>query len=349
MELLKLFNSYFNFFRVFGICIQTPDSSNRTKILSYCSSIFGLLYSSFLLFSLYIFDKPITGAGIVNYLQGICFFLTHITVMIETLATRKQQLQFWDFLKKIENLYGDEVEEIKLKYITCKRIVARKFWILLGFSIAIEITLLAILIRNRSRGIQVMSDWETWVVFVLSVVVGRIRHLSHLVFIEILKVHLEIFNNSLMKLKGNFNCLNTKLLIEELNSIKFRHTYIWELCQSINSCFQLSQLLNFFSDYLHLTSISYFVYLRIVYGKFDMILTTIILLIPVFSHIFAITKTSDDVQMEAQKSTHLLQNLMQSNKDSLNKFLKNCIIDLSLQMHHERISITIGKLFVLNL
>uniref|UniRef100_A0A7G3B355 Gustatory receptor n=1 Tax=Lutzomyia longipalpis TaxID=7200 RepID=A0A7G3B355_LUTLO len=250
------------------MCIQTPGLSKRTKILSYFSSIFWSFYACASLFLMYSINKSTIHSETVHFFQAIGLHLTHLTVMLETLATEKKQLNFWKNLKNIERFYGPELKDVKLKYIQCKRIVVRKILILLGISLLIESIYVTNHFYNHGRIETFVFDVLSWILNIASVMVGRFQHMSHLIVIEILKVHLEIFNNSLMKLKGNINFFDDKSLIEELNLIKFRHTYIWELCKSINSCYLWSQMINFLINFLQLTSILYYIYYLIVKGSF---------------------------------------------------------------------------------
>uniref|UniRef100_A0A7G3B6J2 Gustatory receptor n=1 Tax=Lutzomyia longipalpis TaxID=7200 RepID=A0A7G3B6J2_LUTLO len=267
MELLKLFNSYFNFFRFFGICIQTPGFSKQTKTFSYFSSIFWLFCSFIFLILLFFNHRETMRSETVHLIQALGLHLTHLTVILETLTTTNKQLYFWQNLKNIERFYDEEMTEVKLKYIQCKRIVVWKIWILLATSFLIETILVINLLLYYEWIGPIMSDVFTWSLNIVSVMVGRFRHMSHLLVIEILKTHLEIFNNSLVKLKIK-SFLGDKSLIEKLNLIKFRHTHIWELCKSINSCYLWSQMMNFLINFIRFTSICYYLYYLIVSGNF---------------------------------------------------------------------------------
>uniref|UniRef100_A0A240SXP9 Gustatory receptor n=1 Tax=Lutzomyia longipalpis TaxID=7200 RepID=A0A240SXP9_LUTLO len=350
MDLVKLFSFHFNFFRFFGICIHTPLMSWRVKFFAISSSIFGIVYTTIFPLIVYLVNKPSRGIEIITFTEGIGLFVTHFIVNVETLCTRNQQLNFWVIVDKIEKQYTTkELEGIKRNYVSCRKMFDQKMWILLAISIGIEIILLYILLTHRYSREQVIEDVPTWSVYIFSVMVGKVRHLSHLLVIDILKIHLEIFNNSLVEFKENLKAFDHEALIGKLNSVKFRHTLLWELGRNINDCYQWSQLSNICINFLQFTSICYYIYFHVAIGSYELITPIVILLIPIGSHNFVLMKTSDDLQVEAQKTPHLLQNILHKEKAFLSSLIKSFIVDLSLQMHHERIFISIGKIFIVNL
>uniref|UniRef100_A0A3F2ZEI6 Gustatory receptor n=1 Tax=Phlebotomus papatasi TaxID=29031 RepID=A0A3F2ZEI6_PHLPP len=350
MELVEVFNPYFNVFRIFGICLQTPGMSHCEKILSYIFSIIGLICVTVLSTIQYYNNNPATGKDILNYIQGICLHITHFVVIIETLFTQKQQLQFWYYLQKLEGYFKKDLEYAQRCYITCKRNVIKKFWLLTGFSILIEtslFTLLYIFDKTQEKSIE---DLQSWCLLILGVIVGRFRHLSHIFVIDILKVHIEIFNNSLAKLsRKNFKNFHKESIIEELNFIKFRHTYIWEICRNINLSHFWSQICNIFINFLQLTCICYYIYYHIVFRQFKIIAHTFLLHLPILSHLYILMQSSENLQIEAQKSSTFLHSLLRKSSKDVSPLLKNYIMDLSLQMHHEKINIGFGRIFTLNI
>lgn len=347
MELVKLFNPYFNLFRIFGICLQTPGMSRNEKILSYSFAIIGLICVISLSTIQYCNNNPMTGSDILNYIQGIWMHITHFVTIMETLSTQKRQIQFWYYLEKLEGYYKKDLENVKRCYITCKGNFIKKFWSLTGFSILIEISLFTLLYIFEKTHEKSIEDLQSWCFLILGVIAGRFRHLSHIFVIDILKMHIAIFNNSLAKLnKKNIKNFHKESIIEELNFIKFRHTYIWEICRNINSSHFWSQICNIFINFLQSTCICYYIYYHIVFRQYKIIARkftlfyfqriikyiynfvladTFLLLLPILSHLYILMQSSENLQIEAQKSSTFLHSLLRKSSKDVSPLLKNYV------------------------
>lgn len=268
MELVTLVNSYLNLFRFFGICVQTPGMSSYTKIFSYSASILAIIYVIPLAPILYFLTKPYKVTEIVDYIQCLCIYFTHLVLTIETLCTRNSQLRFWYYVKKTEGLYLNNIEDVTNAYAQFKKPVFQKILILLALSIVLEGYLVINYIVYKEQSNAVIYTLLPWLLNIYSVMAGRARHMSHILAIEILKMHIEIFNNSLIRLNRKFKKLDNTTMIEELNFIKFRHTFIWELCKSVNSCYICSQFVNIFVNFFQITCVSFYVYHMFADGSF---------------------------------------------------------------------------------
>uniref|UniRef100_A0A3F2ZEG0 Gustatory receptor n=1 Tax=Phlebotomus papatasi TaxID=29031 RepID=A0A3F2ZEG0_PHLPP len=350
MDLIRIFNFHLTFFRIFGICIQTPGMSRRTKILACSSAIISVIFVSILFPISYIVIKPTKANAFINFIQGVGLMSIHLATSIETLFTRNQQIRFWNCLKKIEKLYPHNFEEIQNKYQALKRTTEKNFWIFVITSIIIEVVFSYFMFSSN----DLKADWLknaaiAWAMYIISVLIGRIRYLSHFFVVGILKIHLELFNNSILSLKRNLRLTQTDQIVHELNRIKFRHNFIWEMSMNINICHQWSQFINVLVNFLQITSLCYYIYYFIVNNSFIRIIPLSVCYTLLIWNIYTLAKLGDDVQKAGIKSATLLHEILKINQDHLeNKFLNNCIVNLSLQIHHEKIIVTFGKIFTLN-
>ncbi|GAB0093654.1 hypothetical protein DMENIID0001_088250 [Sergentomyia squamirostris] len=145
------------------------------------------------------------GYKIVDMLQAFGLLFAHIITIVETLLTRSDQLKFWIFLQKLEDLYGNDSGYIKSVYVDLKKSFFKKVWVLLGLSLVVELTLMISLCFALDTKHQYGRNTNVgnWGITIFAVKAGRGRHITQIMVVSILKVHIDIFNDHITMLKRN--------------------------------------------------------------------------------------------------------------------------------------------------
>uniref|UniRef100_A0A240SXZ3 Gustatory receptor n=1 Tax=Lutzomyia longipalpis TaxID=7200 RepID=A0A240SXZ3_LUTLO len=338
-----------NFLRFFGIPLQTPQTSKRTKIFIRICTIFALIaipicgVLTFIAVTARYFNE------ILVYVQLLIIFFTAYIIVLEVVLTKAEQLRFWGFIKKIEELYLDGSLNLDLKYKKFSRYQIRRIVGMFIFTIAIYVFVVSVS-RFFEDTENMATNWTvTWLFYYYAVLVARIRHHSHILVIQILKMHVEFFNEDLERMGKILKLSINKDVAKELDVIKFRHAYLWEAITSANKCHRWSQLFNIAEDlYMFIQSL-YWTYICLKTNNFFSACKCLIFALPSICDIFHLCYSCEKLHDEADKSGSILLKFLKYRNDSISLFTKNCIVELTLQMHHEKIRIAVGRIFTLNM
>lgn len=272
MKLLKLLRPYLNYFRFFGICLQCPEMKFSTKFYTYGMAILSVLQALLLTPIMYFVMKPSSGQDIINFMLGIGIFFTHFVIVLETLLTKNSQLDFWYLLRKLERLYKRNFNDIEESYRELMISVKRKIWIISTISCTVEALTIASLIIVGKFDTENNASQYVWFLTLYSTKSVRTKHMNYIVAVDVLKMHVALFNKVLHRRKVDFKTMMKGDIVRELNLIKFRHTFIWELCRSINICHLWSQFTNIVVDFFHITCFCYNCYVQIVHTSYYQLL-----------------------------------------------------------------------------
>uniref|UniRef100_A0A240SXY9 Gustatory receptor n=2 Tax=Lutzomyia longipalpis TaxID=7200 RepID=A0A240SXY9_LUTLO len=240
--------------------------TRREKFFAFGTSIFSIFFVICLAPAIYFVATPITEKEILNYTLRIGIIITHIATATETILTKGKQLEFWELQRKLRNLYRSNQDDFDEAYRAMVDNFKRKIWLIVIMYTSIEAILLGIMLiishgePTRSTKIFLYG----WILIFYPTKAGRTRHLSHIMAIEMLKKHVEFFNSTLRDIKVKLRSLSKEKSVEELNLIKFRHIYIWELCRNINSSFKWSQFVNICVNCFQFICMSFYLYIHIV-------------------------------------------------------------------------------------
>ncbi|GAB0093653.1 hypothetical protein DMENIID0001_088240 [Sergentomyia squamirostris] len=157
-----------------------------------------------------------------------------------------------------------------------------------------------------------------WIVCIYAAKACRTRHLSHVVAIEILKMHVMLFNKRLERMKVELKHLDTEDIIRELNLVKFKHTTIWELCNNINLCHMWSQFVNIIVNFFQFTCLTYYFYIEMMSKEYTQLSVTLISTVPLPSLFYVLISVCEDLRNENNKTKILLQRLLNVNLPNTN-------------------------------
>uniref|UniRef100_A0A7G3B7Y1 Gustatory receptor n=1 Tax=Lutzomyia longipalpis TaxID=7200 RepID=A0A7G3B7Y1_LUTLO len=260
MELINRFKFFFTFFRIFGMCYQTPGMSRKVKILLITNGLIQFIIVLTLIPVAYLISLPSAGNEIMNYVQGACILLVHLASILESLLTMERQLNFWRFIKRLEDIFEDNFEEIQIEYGKLKKSTIKIFWGFVIISFVTELGLASYLFFLNRTGTALKMSLIQWAIYVVSVLAGRIRYVEHTFTVELLTLFIKIFNKNVRSLKTHLITLKKDQAVDEFNRIKLAHTFIWETSRSINMCHQWTQFLNVLLSAFQITSLCYWTY-----------------------------------------------------------------------------------------
>uniref|UniRef100_A0A240SXV6 Gustatory receptor n=2 Tax=Lutzomyia longipalpis TaxID=7200 RepID=A0A240SXV6_LUTLO len=232
----------------------------QSRIYSYGMALFSFIYSLSCIPIIYWLTTPTTGEEIMNFAQNVTITLSHLSIVLETVLTKNHQLQFWHLLGRLEDLYQGYSKEVSDAHCKLMRSVRRKFWAVVIMSCLINMITFVFMFFDDNSIREVRSWQYSWTLSMYTSRASQIHHMSQFMAIEVLKMHLKLFNDFVKSLKMKLKCLNKKQVVQELNLVKFRHTFLWELCRNINNCYYWSQMINILVNIFNFTGLCYYLY-----------------------------------------------------------------------------------------
>lgn len=191
-------------------------------------------------------------------------YLTHLVIIIEALCTRNQMSLYLKKLSQVDTDMIDLFVEPKKHHIPPIDDYFRKFFCYLVFACAVEI---AIIVR-----VQTDHPWFVyWCICIVPLMMGRIRHLQHALFVNVLSVRFKLIRKEieyLIKISSNkkYHGIDDNLLISKLRIIKCIYSNLYEMSNHLSASFGVSQLVNLMQNFVQLTSDLFSIY-AVLYGS----------------------------------------------------------------------------------
>uniref|UniRef100_A0A7G3A8X2 Gustatory receptor n=1 Tax=Lutzomyia longipalpis TaxID=7200 RepID=A0A7G3A8X2_LUTLO len=287
-----------------------------------------------------------------TFLHIIVYFgilINHASGIIEMLTTKEKQFNFWNTLLTIEKTFlKDERNKIEEANRKLKKKLTWRLCILSIFAFSCKMILIVtnrvLLLDPNWVATEVISLWAQECV--------RLNFFTHFIFVEILRMHVELYNEKTKDITSIARKINEKALLSELNILKIRHSLIWKLNRHLNSFFQWAQTLNCLLYFFHITNLTYWIYNGINTGKFEnrecsksffsgMLVIFTLSVITLINLIY-----SCEMLKEATNKTPPL--IHEISEQVLNPFdidVHDAVMAISMQIHHEKIFITYGGFF----
>lgn len=185
-------------------------------------------------------------------------YLTHFIIIIEALWTRNQMSLYLTKLIQVNADLVDLFVEPKKRHVPPIDIYLRKFISYLVFACTIETIII----------VRVQSDppWSVyWWICIVPLMMGRMRHLQHALFVDILTIRFTLIRKEieyLIKLSANkkANGIDDEYLISKLRIVKCIYSNLYEMSNHLSASFGLSQLVNLMQNFIQLTSDLFSIY-----------------------------------------------------------------------------------------
>lgn len=245
-------------------CRETaPKHSTRARLL-FIWSLFNIVFVVVVFFIVVIvyqthFLKPKSSLSTFNDMANLSTrFLTHLVIIAESLWSRNEMFTFLYKLSQVnaelDKLYLDQKKR-KFPLIEAYLMKCVIYWVLMW---AIEVTIIIRVYGNREYSLY-------WCICIFSVVIGRLRHLQHALFVDVLTVRFTVVRKEMQRFV-DFSKRNGKLVMDDLlimakiRMIKSVYSTLYEMNLHLNNSFGLSQLVNLMQNFIQLTSDLFWIY-----------------------------------------------------------------------------------------
>lgn len=247
------------YFRLFGISLYSPNMTKKLKrfVIFFASINFIYLTSTPVLLILNSSRKfKLSDRSFLYIILYYGVFFIHAVTILETLTTKKNQLNFWNTLEKIEETFAKDKNCLKEKNLKLKRKLTYWFLVLLFVSMACKIVLWICNRLFKVRGDWFMIDTSSFI----SQECSRLNYFCQYFFIEILMMHVTFYNEKIREIAKMANKYTESMLFSELHLLNVRHGLIWELNGHVNSFFKWRQIFNFLHSFLNITNLLFWIY-----------------------------------------------------------------------------------------
>lgn len=201
-------------------------------------------------------------ANFNNILKFSIMVLTYFATCIESVAVRNNFIEIGIRIKAVDNLIGKMLPNYNSILNKFYKETTRTLILAMFFTFVIELVIIV--------SIYEVSNWRfMWGISIVPVLISRLRHLHHSLFIEMLSCRFGVIKNEL-KLIAKLTKENNKLmkkkiffyeeLFRKLSTIKSVYNTLWETSLLINRSFGVSQLINLLQNFIQLTCDLYLVY-----------------------------------------------------------------------------------------
>lgn len=182
-------------------------------------------------------------------------YFAHIASIAETYLRRSYLKKFWDNYKHVKRCIKPKSGH-KSKFMV-------KSILLWSLTIATETAV----ITNISSDAQ----WTMfWYYEIFSLLMTRLRHFQQLFFVEIIFVHLQEFNQKLLRLilwtkcLGHQNNLSSRFFRRKFSDLKLSYQCLMTMIICVNKVFCWSQVLNFGQQFIEITVELYWIYVFLI-------------------------------------------------------------------------------------
>uniref|UniRef100_A0A3F2ZEE3 Gustatory receptor n=1 Tax=Phlebotomus papatasi TaxID=29031 RepID=A0A3F2ZEE3_PHLPP len=350
MELVKLLKPLLVYLRIYGISLQTPDMTKKMRKFIMISAMINLIYLAIVpMVSSILFvirkNLKMEDRSKIHFFIYCGNYIIHASVIFETFLTKEKQMNFWNTLLMIEQTFS--------KYRNflgeANKCLSNKLYLrILVLSSLSMICKIIIWICNLQ--FKKSTDWYfIEIVTTLSQETGRLIFFSNFLFVEILRMHVKLYNDKTREISKMARKYNRKTLLNELNILKTRHSLIWKL-NGLNSFLQWSLTLNFLHSFLHITYLLYWFYVvntlrgleYTLFGMFTFLVISIITLVH-------LVYSCEMLKQETQKTPPLIHVITQELSNPFDVDIHDSIMAISMQIQHEKIFITSAGFFKIDM
>jgi hypothetical protein len=210
-----------------------------------------------------------------NILKFSIMILTHFLAIVESIFVRENFVKIRGQMNYIDELLHTMLPDYEEKLKNSYRKTSRKIIIWLTIAITLELIIIA--------NIRGSPSWTfMWGISIIPLMMSRMRHLQHTLYIDMLSCRFCVIKNELKSIvkftKMESNKLVTKNfhfyegLFRKISTIKNVYNKLWETSLFINRSFGVSQLANLLQNFIQLTCDLYLLYSFLFNNNFTYIL-----------------------------------------------------------------------------
>lgn len=261
-----LFNGLLGLFTICGFCpIKIKEEANKVNVILIVWSLVHLALATILtIISGYAFlDNSNDIDSFNNILKFSIMALTYYVTCIESMMVRKNFVKIWIRVQRVDDLIGSIVPDYRLSLRKFYKQTCRKILVCLLATVIMEVTIITNILE--------LQNWTLmWLLSCIPLAIGRLRHLQHTLYIDLLSHRFRVIKNELKSIVRLTNIDSNTLIVKNFNfydglyrrisSIKSVYNMLWETSLFINRSFGLSQLANLLQNFIQLTCDLYLIY-----------------------------------------------------------------------------------------
>ncbi|GAB0093652.1 hypothetical protein DMENIID0001_088230 [Sergentomyia squamirostris] len=347
MEFMKLVKPHLIYFRLYGISLQTPEMTRKARIFMIFCNILNIFYVFAVPIAITVYswtrvkNVMLTERSILNIFIYIGIFIVQFISILETFFTKRKQFNFWNTLLTIEKTFvRDKYRLVEANRCLRWKITKR----LIGITLITVMCKAGYLVNNRVMQmggnwfyVELMSFWAQEN--------GRLSFMSHFLFVEILRMHVELYNEKTREVTKMARKYSEGMLLSEMNLLKLRHCLIWKLNEHLNSFFQWAQTINFLQYFFAITNLIYWIYYGTRMGRIEYLIRMILNLTLTVLNLVHLVYSCEKLKQEANKTPPLIHEINHEVPNPFDVKIHDAVMAVSMQVQHEKITITYGGFF----
>ncbi|XP_049301308.1 putative gustatory receptor 2a [Anopheles funestus] len=324
-----------------------PKSCSNTGTLFHLPILQVVLYAfincMILKYRVQIFYTNLQILNINDILKFGSLMWAVLAIFICTIVQRNTHRCFWEMLKTIRGTTRKEyVQRFRTQYLW-------KFYGYLVFSSIVEVQVLYTIQDSPSEVVY-------WFVMLFLNVFLWMRHLFHILYIDLLKIHLQQLEYGLVEIRDYMDDLHVhpkesalyremyERCINRLLKLKTVYGQLWELSDCINRTFGWSQIYSFSANFVQLSCDLYWCYMCIKGYSDGDLQSTLIELLPTSCLIGLLLNSAE----ACLRVTTALQSALLEIPHENDQTFRKIIYRFGLQIAQQRIRLTAYGLFDIN-
>jgi hypothetical protein len=250
-----IFDGILSIFTVFGFCpikfnrksAKESKSSVATNILlMILSTLHVVVVIALVFFAFKTFFAADSDIGSFNnILKFSVMALTHLAAVVESMVVRKNFVEIWIRVNQIDESLDLMLPDYRSVLTTFYRKTSMKIIFVLLMTIFVEIYIIA--------NIYSVYSWTfMWSFSIIPLMMSRLRHLQHTLYIDLLSCRFQVIKKELKAIVKLTKMENNVLVVKNLNfynslfrklsTIKNVYNTLWETSLYLNRSFGVSQL-----------------------------------------------------------------------------------------------------------
>lgn len=245
-EFYKQMRNFFLYFNLFGMCTVWQNSKHKFLFrlhLLFCSVVMLLSFTYAIFFNRFFKRNSLLGS--INNFLFIFIFVSHSTIIFETLFSTKIQMEIIEKFSFVDRLFAIKLGvETRYKWEKQKLLA---LCVLLMLPVIVTNIMIVLYIHFRKALFLngLLSMYSTWIT--------RSRFMQVIFFVYLLRERLKMFNSELNRLRNSAHLrLSNKEIVdiallrqsvfEQALDLKEAYGQLYDTCESINKAFGWSLL-----------------------------------------------------------------------------------------------------------
>lgn len=251
---MKLMSIIMGYFKLFALCCYS-----KSKIVEYFLIFWGIIHIGILIgisivvivnYKSVFYMNDAVGA-ITDILQFAVPVFSHFTIIIQSILKRSVAVNIWRKFKEIENFLSTFNPSIHQQ----KRRAIKTYFIKILIAQSTCLFLEIFIISSIKNNLEWRNHWYASLFtfaatrsehFFFTLTVDRMRHIIHLINMELENIRSSHKFKHLIVVKGDSRH-------KRLVTLKKCYNILWEISSLVEECFGWSQFLNITSNFLCLT------------------------------------------------------------------------------------------------